>query len=156
MSAKNGGFDATQPNGETAGFTLYSRFAINVGIVPVGIREVAKLGDRFAIYLPKNLNRLWNLLHERRSKIAVFIYLDGELDGFLEGLNVAAFESRVTKASTDRYLLWLPLSNRILWSEIWRRKIHVDVALDIDQPESNHTGSPPDSSPSSRTLKGAA
>ncbi|MGC8696498.1 MAG: hypothetical protein ACP5UD_08865 [Conexivisphaera sp.] len=98
--------------------------------VPLGRRGVAKLGDRYAIYLPRELNDLWALLHDRKSKVKVYLYPRGELEGPLRELRATAFAARVTRASEGRFLIYLPVSQAPVWEEVHARSIGVDVILD--------------------------
>ena len=43
-------------------------------IVPLMRRKVAKLGEtRYVVYLPTELNELWEELHESRKKVNIYV-----------------------------------------------------------------------------------
>lgn len=43
-------------------------------IVPLMRRKVAKLGEtRYVVYLPTELNELWEELHESKKKVNIYI-----------------------------------------------------------------------------------
>ena len=47
----------------------------NMRVIPAG-RSIVKLGDRYAIYLPISLNNAWKYLHNRKTKVSVYIIID--------------------------------------------------------------------------------
>ncbi|MGB9734540.1 MAG: hypothetical protein ACPL2E_08110, partial [Conexivisphaera sp.] len=96
------------------------------GAIPVGARKVAKLGGRYAIYLPKHLNDLWKLLHDRRLKIRVYLYPRGEFDDMLRGSGaIAPFAVKITAAG-DRFLLYLPTALGPAWDAMRAKGVDVD------------------------------
>jgi hypothetical protein len=96
----------------------YADLIESLGLIPLGRRRVAGLRKRYAIYLPKDLDDLWGVLHGKGAKFQVYLYPKKELGGMLRGLRVDAFEAKVTRASEDRFLVYLPVSQAPVWEEL--------------------------------------
>lgn len=104
----------------------YVDIVSNLSVVPVGERSVSKLGDRFCLYLPSNLNGLWRSL--QGPKLEVFLYVKSELEGLLKEIKLVPIKVRITKAG-DRFLIYLPLALNSLWCEINKRKVKLEVLI---------------------------
>ncbi len=99
----------------------------SLSVVPVGERSISISGkDRYRIYLPMSLNSIWSVLHG--SKVEVFIYIKGELGGMLEGARAVPLKVRIIGAG-ERYFIHLPTPLNMLWDEVNRRKIKVEVLI---------------------------
>ena len=57
---------------------MSEEFLKNMKIVPAGRRSIVKLGDRYAVYLPMNLNEIWEYLHSKRRRVNVYLIVDNE------------------------------------------------------------------------------
>jgi len=44
-----------------------------MNVVPAGKRSIVKSGDRYFVYLPINLNHVWQELHKRGVKVEVYL-----------------------------------------------------------------------------------
>ena len=53
-----------------------------MNVVPGGRRHIVRMGDRYIVYLPVNLNSIWEYIHEQGRKVEVYIILKkgGEKD----------------------------------------------------------------------------
>jgi len=46
---------------------------LNMKVIPAGERMISKEADRYKIRLPKALNHIWRMLHEKRIKVRVYL-----------------------------------------------------------------------------------
>ena len=52
---------------------MSSEFLSRLPVIPAGKRKIVKIGDRYLIYLPTNLNEVWEYLHRSGKKVSVFL-----------------------------------------------------------------------------------
>jgi len=98
-------------------------------VIPVGRRKLAKIGDRYCIYLPSSLSSIWSKLYEERSRLEVFVFFKEGLEGFLKDVRVMPVGVRRVVKAGDRYLIYLPTSLNNLWKEVNEKRLEVEVLI---------------------------
>jgi hypothetical protein len=61
--------------------TMTNPFAKAIQTIPLAGRRITKSGTRYLLYLPLELNELWEELHKNKAKLNVIIIVPNAGDG---------------------------------------------------------------------------
>ena len=59
---------------------MTSEFLRLMNVIPGGRRHIVRMGPRYLVYLPQNLNNVWEYLHEQKQRVNIYIVVDKKGD----------------------------------------------------------------------------